>query len=122
MKPGLLFLLCAAVVGFSCVRAEPSRGAKKWAERPPPRAVLIAVVDQFAFDAFMRLIRLRPQSRMSRLANEGSLFLDARYEQSNTSTGPGHACLITGAEPSQTGVIAGSRWNGPRFFGLRETA
>jgi predicted AlkP superfamily pyrophosphatase or phosphodiesterase len=71
-----------------------------------PRLVLLIVVDQFRYDYLTRFGDLFGKRGLGRLMREGALWTDANFDQMPTFTAPGHAVFMTGAWPSQTGIIA----------------
>jgi predicted AlkP superfamily pyrophosphatase or phosphodiesterase len=78
-------------------------------EPPRPRLVLLVTIDQLRTDFIQRFEhRLRPRG-FRYLLKDGVYFTDARYKHANTATGPGHATLVTGAGPSDHGIV-GNRW------------
>ena len=71
-----------------------------------PKLVLIIVIDQLRYDY---LVRFRPQfveGGFNLMLNGGAIFADCRYDYATTTTGPGHATLLTGAYPNVHGIIA----------------
>jgi predicted AlkP superfamily pyrophosphatase or phosphodiesterase len=89
------------------VRAEEPQVA------PPPRLVVLVVVDQLRADFLDRFgARLRTYGAndgFRRLAREGAHFTDCRLDHAGTFTGPGHATIATGAQPSAHGIV-GNVW------------
>ena len=90
-----------------------------WAQRPlrrpgnrdenaaqRPRLVLLIVVDQFRYDYLTRYGDLFGQKGIGRLLREGASWTETNYDHIPTYTAPGHSVLMTGAWPSQTGIIA----------------
>ena len=71
-----------------------------------PRLVLLIVVDQFRYDYLTRYGDLFGEKGLGRLMSQGAAWAEANYDQMPTFTAPGHAVLMTGAWPSQTGIIA----------------
>lgn len=84
------------------VRAETSTPAK--ASRP--RLVLLIVVDQFRYDYLTRFGDLFGSRGIGRLMRDGASWTEANFDHVPTFTAPGHAVFMTGAWPSQTGIIA----------------
>ena len=74
-----------------------------------PKLVLIIVIDQFRYDYLVRFRRQFIEGGFRLLLNGGACFTDCRYDYATTSTGPGHATLLTGAYPSVHGII-GNEW------------
>jgi predicted AlkP superfamily pyrophosphatase or phosphodiesterase len=84
------------------VRPETSAPAK--ASRP--RLVLLIVVDQFRYDYLTRFGDLFGSRGIGRLMRAGASWTEANFDHVPTFTAPGHAVFMTGAWPSQTGIIA----------------
>lgn len=77
-------------------RAKPAR----------PRLVLLIAVDQFRYDYIERFGDLFAENGIRRLLREGASWSEANYDHVPTETAPGHATMLTGAWPSETGIIA----------------
>ena len=80
--------------------------ANKVAQGPPPRLVLLIVVDQFRYDYLSRFGDLFGSRGISRLMRDGASWTEANFEHVPTFTAPGFAVFMTGAGPSQTGIVA----------------
>jgi len=79
------------------------------AATPPvrPRLVLVIVVDQFRADYFERFGDLfAPGGGLRRLARDGAQWTNANFDHMPTYTAPGHATIMTGAWPAETGIVA----------------
>jgi predicted AlkP superfamily pyrophosphatase or phosphodiesterase len=77
--------------------------------QPPPRLVVYIVLDQFPYEY---LTRFRPSlgtEGFARIMNNGASFTNVLYAHANTSTGPGHAVLSTGAYGTVNGIV-GNNW------------
>lgn len=83
------------------VRAENKAPAKA-----RPRLVLLIVVDQFRYDYLTRFGDLFGSRGIGRLVRAGASWTEANFDHVPTFTAPGHAVFMTGAWPSQTGIIA----------------
>jgi predicted AlkP superfamily pyrophosphatase or phosphodiesterase len=68
--------------------------------------VLLVVVDQFRYDYLERFGDLFAAGGLRRLLREGASWTEANYDHVPTETAPGHATLMTGAWPAETGIIA----------------
>jgi predicted AlkP superfamily pyrophosphatase or phosphodiesterase len=84
--------------------------------RPPagginarPRLVLLIVVDQFRHDYLERFGDLFGKNGFKRLLRDGAVWEQANYDHTPTYTAPGHATMMTGAYPAETGII-GNEW------------
>jgi predicted AlkP superfamily pyrophosphatase or phosphodiesterase len=76
------------------------------AKETRPRLVLLIVVDQFRYDYLTRFGDLFGSSGIGRLLRQGASWTEANFDHVPTFTAPGHAVFMTGAWPSQTGIIA----------------
>jgi hypothetical protein len=70
------------------------------------RLVLLLVVDQFRYDFLERFGDLFGANGLRRLQREGASWTGAHYDHIPTDTASGHATLLTGAWPAETGIIA----------------
>ncbi|HEX8709142.1 MAG TPA: alkaline phosphatase family protein [Pyrinomonadaceae bacterium] len=120
----LLLLLCSLPPGAGAQqRRRPARTAGPPAaaptptprpgggdgQRPHPRLVLLIVVDQFRYDYLERFGDLFDPRGLKRLLREGASWSEANYDHMPTYTAPGHATLMTGAWPAETGIV-GNEW------------
>jgi predicted AlkP superfamily pyrophosphatase or phosphodiesterase len=71
-----------------------------------PRLVLLIVVDQFRYDYLTRFGDLFGSRGIGRLMRQGASWTETNFDHVPTFTAPGHAVFMTGAWPSQTGIIA----------------
>lgn len=76
---------------------------------PRPKMVVGIVVDQMRYDYIYRYYDKYEEKGFKRLMNEGFNCRDNHYHYSNTSTGPGHASIYTGASPAIHGIV-GNSW------------
>jgi predicted AlkP superfamily pyrophosphatase or phosphodiesterase len=76
------------------------------AKDPRPRLVLLIVVDQFRYDYLTRFGDLFGSRGIGRLMRDGASWTETNFDHVPTFTAPGHAVFMTGAGPSQTGIIA----------------
>ena len=108
----LLALFAPAPLTRSVVEARQRRGegarraATSNAKPSKPRLVLLIAVDQFRYDYLERFGDLFAENGLRRLLREGASWSDANYDHVPTETAPGHATMLTGAWPSETGIIA----------------
>jgi len=103
----LAFLLA---IGAAPLAQQP-RAARAGAELPRakgsrPRLVLLIVVDQFRYDYLTRFGDLFGSRGIGRLMRDGASWTETNFDHVPTFTAPGHAVFMTGAGPSQTGIIA----------------
>lgn len=85
--------------------AEAQRPANR-AGATRPKLVLLIVVDQFRYDYLERYSDLFVANGLKRLMTQGASWVDANYDHMPTYTAPGHATLMTGAYPAETGIVA----------------
>ena len=93
--------LCLLAVA-AALAAPPAPNPKK------PRLVLAIVIDQFRYDYLLRF-RDDYHSGLARLLDGGAVFTDAHFLHAATVTAVGHATFLTGATPSESGII-GNEW------------
>jgi predicted AlkP superfamily pyrophosphatase or phosphodiesterase len=70
------------------------------------RLVLLIVVDQFRYDYLERFNDLFVPNGIKRLMRDGASWTETNYDHMPTYTAPGHATLMTGAWPAETGIVA----------------
>src|SRR5256884_586142 len=99
----MLIAVCAAVA-WTQARKPPT--VQRQVEGTRPRLVLLIVVDQFRYDYLTRFGDLFGARGIGRLMREGASWTEANFDHVPTFTAPGHAVFMTGAWPSQTGIIA----------------
>jgi predicted AlkP superfamily pyrophosphatase or phosphodiesterase len=104
----LLALAGALPVSFAQARLRtPARRAiTKASQSPRPRLILLIVVDQFRYDYLSRFGDLFGSRGIGRLMREGSSWTETNFDHVPTFTAPGFAVFMTGAWPSQTGIVA----------------
>lgn len=79
----------------------------------PPRLVVLIAIDQLPFEYLRRFERgFSERGFFRRAARAGAVFSNAQHRHLITSTGPGHAALLTGAYPRQHGIV-GNDWYDP---------
>ena len=87
-------------------QAQPRRATRVSSNDARPRLVLLIVVDQFRYDYLTRFGDMFGTRGIGRLMRDGASWTDANFDEVPTTTAPGHAVFMTGAWPSQTGIIA----------------
>lgn len=102
----VLFLALAGALPVSFAQPQARRAIAKASQNPRPRLVLLIVVDQFRYDYLSRFGDLFGSRGIGRLMREGALWTEANFDHVPTFTAPGHAVFMTGASPSQTGIVA----------------
>src|SRR5438552_6653540 len=85
--------------GARAENTAPAKGSR-------PRLVLLIVVDQFRYDYLTRFGDLFGSRGIGRFMHEGASWNEANFDHVPTFTAPGHAVFMTGAWPSQTGIVA----------------
>ncbi|HEV2763748.1 MAG TPA: alkaline phosphatase family protein [Pyrinomonadaceae bacterium] len=108
----LLLALALLVPSFAAAQT-PRRAAPPQQQRATPvaqskraRLVLLIAVDQFRYDYLERFGDLFVAGGLRRLLRDGASWTNANYDHTPTETAPGHATMMTGAWPSETGIIA----------------
>jgi arylsulfatase A-like enzyme len=95
---------------FPALLAQRSRPANPTQSNPgKPRLILLIAVDQFRYDYLERFGDLFGSNGLKRLMRSGASWEQAHYDHTPTYTAPGHATMMTGAFPSETGII-GNEW------------
>lgn len=79
---------------------------------PPPRLVVLCVVDQLAAWVFQKgAPHLPADGGFARLCRDGVQFTNCAYQHACTETGPGHATIATGAPAAYHGIVRNSWWS-----------
>ena len=105
-------LVFGYAAGAAAQRREPGQPSPQKtgsSQRERPRLVLLIVVDQFRYDFFDRFEDLFVPGGLRRLLRDGASWVNANYDHTPTYTAPGHATLMTGAWPAETGIV-GNDW------------
>jgi hypothetical protein len=102
-----LSLVTAAILFCLTAASARAQGAAPapTAENKRPRLILFVSVDQMHSDYLSRFAT-QYQSGLKRLNDQGAIFTNAYYRHANSETGPGHAVLLSGRYPRDTGIIA----------------
>jgi predicted AlkP superfamily pyrophosphatase or phosphodiesterase len=87
-------------------RNDAARATTAAAQTKRPRLVLLIAVDQFRYDYLERFGDLFGAGGLRRLMRDGASWAECNYDHVPTETAPGHATMLTGAWPSETGIIA----------------
>jgi len=93
-------LILAAAAAFTA--AAPASAA---VPTTPPRLIVAISVDQLSADLFDRY-RSEFTGGLARLAREGTVYRNGYQSHAATETCPGHSTILTGFNPSATGIIA----------------
>src|SRR5262245_26139853 len=101
----LVFVLIVALLLGSVTQAQRTQSSE------PKRAklVLLIVVDQFRYDYLERFGDLFVANGLKRLLRDGASWTQSNYDHMPTYTAPGHATMMTGAYPAESGII-GNEW------------
>lgn len=75
-----------------------------------PRLTLFISVDALGSDVLLRN-QPRLKGGLGQLLSSGAFFPTAQYEYAECVTAPGHATLVTGANPSVHGIVSNRFWN-----------
>src|SRR5437773_1788909 len=78
---------------------------------PPPRLLVLIVFDQMRGDYPLRWHDLFCPDGFRRLEREGTWFTNCHYAYAITTTGPGHASLLTGCSADRHGIISNEWWD-----------
>lgn len=71
----------------------------------PVKLVVLVVFDQMRGDYLDKWRDQFGDGGFKRLQDDGAWFTDSHYPYAITTTGPGHASMMTGAPPARTGVV-----------------
>ena len=100
---------CVALALLSLVASchgAPASAAEVASRAQRPKLVLQITVDQLRGDALMRFGDRFAPDGFRYFLDEGTHYINAHYDHANTETAPGHASLVTGADPSRHGIVA----------------
>ena len=86
----------------SAIAAAPALAAPP---TTPPKLIVAISVDQLSADLFDRY-RGEFSGGLARLAREGTVFRNGYQSHAASETCPGHSTILTGFNPSATGIIA----------------
>lgn len=99
MRRSALPLVLFACSTFACSKY-PTHPA------PEPRLGVLVIFDQLRAHDLERMRDVWGTSGFGGLEGRGAARYDARYSYAETETGPGHATIATGANPSVHGIIS----------------
>ena len=114
----IIFLFASIAPMALAQRVQPA------SKQAAPKLVLLIVVDQFRYDYLDRFGNLFGPSGIRRLLRDGGSWTDANYDHVPTYTAPGHATMMTGAWPAETGIVANEwpdRETGKRVTSVSDT-
>lgn len=107
-RPALTLLLGLLIIGSLgplCTRAQRTTAPAQ----QRPRLLLLIVVDQFRYDYLERFGDLFGPDGFRLLMGDGALWTQANYDHFPTYTAAGHATMMTGAYPAESGIV-GNEW------------
>ena len=91
------------VLGTACAQMQRADVAGGIA---PPKLVLVVVIDGLPQEQLLKSYDLLEPNGFRRLMDKGAWFSDAHQAHAFTVTAVGHATILSGAYPYQTGIIA----------------
>ena len=103
----LSLILC--IVSCQLAQSRRSSDPQSNLRAKRPRLVLFIVIDQFRYDYLERFEDLFGPNGFRRLLRDGASWTQSNYDHFPTYTGPGHATMMTGAYPAESGII-GNEW------------
>jgi predicted AlkP superfamily pyrophosphatase or phosphodiesterase len=124
-------VVAGLVVAVAFLRPAASAGD---GAAPPgrPRLVVLISIDQFRADYVTRYADLFTSTARADeprgfryLMERGAWYSDAHHDHYPLFTGPGHAVLVTGAQPAASGIVGnewGDRATGERIYCVRDDA
>jgi predicted AlkP superfamily pyrophosphatase or phosphodiesterase len=101
----LVFVLIIALLLGSVTKAQRTQSF----EQKRAKLVLLIVVDQFRYDYLERFGDLFVANGLKRLMRDGASWTQSNYDHVPTYTAPGHATMMTGAYPAESGIV-GNEW------------
>jgi predicted AlkP superfamily pyrophosphatase or phosphodiesterase len=106
LRYAAIFLASAGlVVGLWFVMERGKSPLPDGPPKPPGRLVVLIVFDQMRGDYPARWAAHFGEKGFERVKKDGVWYSDVHIPYSCTSTGPGHASIITGAPPSVHGIV-----------------
>jgi predicted AlkP superfamily pyrophosphatase or phosphodiesterase len=106
LKP--LAWLVATLAGCCCIGTASAQASR--ADMPggiaPPKLVVVVVIDGLPQEQLQKSYDLLVPNGFRRLMDKGAWFSDAHQAHAFTVTAVGHAAILSGAYPYQTGIIA----------------
>ncbi len=106
-------LHCALLTGTTAVLSttfalSSAHGQGNPESRRPVSLVVVITVDQFRGDYIARYAA-QYTGAFARIAERAALFPRAVQDHANTETAPGHSTILSGREPSHTGIVSNDR-------------
>lgn len=91
----------------------PTTPTSATADPEPVRLVVVLYFDQLRGDYLQRWQPLFGDGGFRRLLAEGAWFANCHYPYATTTTGPGHASVLTGTSPYKHGIV-NNNWKDPK--------
>ncbi len=82
-------------------------GGTSWSA---PRLLVVISVDQMRAE-FMERFYAKFDGGFKTLHDQGAVLTDAHHPHIPTHTGPGHAAIMTGRYPNETGIVGNAWWD-----------
>ncbi len=101
------------IVGLALLAGCASAPVRSLAERP--RLVVLLAVDGLPQRQLVGYLDQLAPDGLRRFVDRGAWFSQGQQGHSLTTTGPGHAVMLTGAYPHRTGIIS-NEWRDPVTF------
>ena len=101
---GFFILIIGFIVRISLNKSKPQKSINQ-----NPKLVIGIVVDQMKYQYLTKYWDHYSENGFKRLVNKGFNAKTNHYRYAQTSTGPGHATVATGTNPSVHGII-GNDW------------
>ncbi len=89
----IITIICGLVIALNAYAAEP-------------KLIVVISLDQFRYDYIPRFQKHFGKNGFHYLLKNGASFANASFKHGTTSTGPGHATMLSGAYPNTHGIIA----------------
>ena len=80
-----------------------------YAQKRPPKLVVLLVLDQFSYDYIARFQPYYAEGGFNYLIKNGANFSNCQYPYAYTKTACGHAAIATGTTPAINGIV-GNSW------------
>jgi len=84
------------------------------ASAAPPRLVIVISLDQFRYEYLARFNTYFGAGGFRYLQENGANFTNATYKHASTSTGPGHAVILTGSYGNMNGIFSNNWYDRAR--------
>ena len=100
-----LFALLGGLTAAGQPRAAKAAPAAGRAEKPRVKLAVLVVFDQMRGDFLDKWKPLFGTDGFARLQADGAWFTDCHYPYATTTTGPGHASMLSGTCPDKHGIV-----------------